>query len=112
MFKNTKSIRVFESGQCACIVVRDKSKEFTKEYLDELYKFAMINDLYLENVEEPSTFGVKDEYKNKWVMEFTKAEYVSSEDHTRGLHAYTFGYFVPYEIQKNDQRYKEYLGVK
>ena len=112
MFKNTKSIRVFESGQCGCIVVRDKSKEITKEYLDELYKFAMINDLYLEDVSKPETFRVKDQYKNKWVMDFTKAEYVSSEDHCRGFYAYTFGYSAPDEIQKNDSRYKEWLGIK
>lgn len=112
MFKNTKSIRVFESGQYGCIVVRDKSKEITEEYLDELYKFAMINDLYLEDVQRPETFGVKDQYKNKWIMNFTKAEYVSYEDHCRGFYAYTFGYSAPYDIQKNDPRYKEYLGIK
>jgi len=103
--KNTKYIKADNEG----IVKRHQSKGMTRTYLDHLYRWAVLNDLYLYMLLKPNEELTTKEYKDCWIMEWREyctviQDEIGHNDQCRGMYYCTFGYMPEYELAIQDPR--------
>jgi len=114
--KNTKHIKAYsvekyDVDKYEVVVRRHRRDKISKEYLDNLYRWTILNDLYLDELFIPKSdkFGHQQSDSDYYEMWFKKYSTVQQDeiglnDNCRGLDYRTFGYMPDYELRKQDPR--------
>lgn len=109
--KNTKHIKAHSVDQYDVVVRRHRRDKISKEYLDNLYHWTILNDLYLDELFIPKSdkYGHQQsdsDYYEMWFKKYctVQQDEIGLNDCTRGLYYRTFGYEPDYHQMKEDPR--------
>lgn len=110
--KNTKYIKTHSTSNYEVVVLRHRRDKISKEYLDNLYKWILLNDLYLDNLVMPNAQKMTLGYEDRYIMTFVKyctttQDELGYNDECRGLYYRTFGYLPELELCEQDPRFKK-----
>jgi hypothetical protein len=107
--KNTKHIKAHSVDQYQVIVLRHRRDKISKEYLDNLYRWILLNDLYLDDLCIPNQEDMAAGYEDRYIMTFNKycevrQDEIGYNDNCRGLYYCTFGFMPDLQQLKQDPR--------
>ena len=110
--KNTKHIKAHSTSEYEVIVMRHRKDKISKEYLDNLYRWTILNDLYLDHLLMPNEEDMAPGYEDRYIMTFNKyctvrQDEIGHNDDCRGLYYGTFGYMPDLELCKQDPRNRQ-----
>jgi len=110
--KNTKYIKTHSTSNYEVVGMRNRRDKISKEYLNNLYKWILLNDLYLDNLVMPNEEKMALGYEDRYIMTFVKyctttQDELGYNDECRGLYYRTFGYMPEIELCQKDPRFKK-----